>query len=229
MSEPISQPPLPELPIADGPSDSTRDAIFAAVMKDLRPVRPLGLRTRAMMVLGVSVVAAAVAVISFGEIGITSCAHHSADVLACAIVAGVAALAIAGSQSPRIQSAFQRVNRWLLLSALLLAWTGWVASGLHETAVDTAFTAESLGCGLRSLFVGALAFAGFAFIWRKTDPWSPRLTGALFGACAGLVASAGVGMVCPPAFGGHALIGHWIAVPILAGLGALVSRRLLAP
>jgi hypothetical protein len=228
-SEPSPEQSLPELPLDDGPSDRTREAIFAAVMSDLRPVRPMTLRARAMLVLAVAVAAAAAAVVSFGRIGIASCAHHSADVVACGIVAIVAALAIGGSQSPRVQVALQRANRGLLLALLLVAWTAWVASGLHETGLETAFTMESVGCGLRSLFVGALAFAGFAFIWRKTDPWSPRLTGALFGACAGLVASAGVGMVCPPAFGGHALIGHWLAVPILAGLGALVSRPLLAP
>lgn len=221
---------LPDLPGVDqGPSEATRKAIFSAVMADMRPVRPLNLRTRAMLVLVVALLAAGVSVVSFGMIGITSCAHHSGDVIAAGIVAGVAALAIAGSQSARLQGALQRTNRGLLLVALLIAWTLWVLSGLQGAGMHTALTAGSLGCGLRSLFVGALAFGGFAFIWRKTDPWSPRLTGALMGACAGLVASAGVGMVCPPSLGGHALVGHWIAVPLLAGFGALVSRRVLAP
>ncbi len=67
------------------------------------------------------------------------------------------------------------------------------------------------------------------WVWRKTDPWTPRLSGALIGACAGIIASTSVGIVCAAGHGGHVLVGHWLVVPLLAIAGFAVSRRVLAP
>lgn len=49
------------------------------------------------------------------------------------------------------------------------------------------------------------------------------------GVCAGTIASAGVGIPCPGEHGGHLLVGHWLAVPLLALFGALIGRRVPSP
>jgi hypothetical protein len=67
------------------------------------------------------------------------------------------------------------------------------------------------------------------WVWRRADPWSPRVTGAFIGAASGCIATAGVSVACTMQHAGHLMLGHWLAVPLLALAGALVARRTLAP
>jgi hypothetical protein len=76
---------------------------------------------------------------------------------------------------------------------------------------------------------GVIGGAAFMWVWRKTDPWTPRLSGAFIGVAAGVVSSAHVGIVCAGDHGGHLMVGHWLVVPLMALLGFLASRRVLAP
>lgn len=222
---------LPEqaFAVTDKPSEATREAIRRAVRADLKPVEAVSMNKRALFVLGVGVASASLVVISYGGAGLKGLAKHAVGTVVTAIVALLATLAIAGSFTPKLQDKLGRSQRGLLLATLLVAWTVYLASHITDQALGTALAGPAIGCCLRSLLAGSIGCGAFLYIFRRTDPWTPRVSGALLGACAGTIASAGVGIPCPSETGGHLMVGHWLAVPLLALFGALVARRVLEP
>jgi hypothetical protein len=230
-SNEMSDEAIGALSIADdlSPSEATRDAIRRAVMADLEPGEVLSVKRRAAYVFAAGVASAALVVVSYGAAGVHGLAKHVVATVVAGVVAALAALAIGGSFTPSMQARLGRSSRGLFVASLIVAWTLYVFSGMTDQALGTAFAGPALGCGLRSMLAGLLGCGAFMFIWRRTDPWTPRISGALIGGCAGTIASAGVGIPCAAEHGGHLLIGHWLAVPLLALFGALVARRVLAP
>lgn len=109
------------------------------------------------------------------------------------------------------------------LIGLALAARGF--SNLSEHLV----TRLSMSCFLHVLLTGSIAAGISAFIWRRSDPFTPRLTGALLGAFGGLLGVLSVGLTCPSSEGWHLLFGHGLSVCVLAALGALFGRRILSP
>ena len=62
--------------------------------------------------------------------------------------------------------------------------------------------------------------------WRRSDPVTPRATGAAFGAGAGLGSALLVDLWCPVAYVPHLLLGHVLPIAILSLAGALIGGRL---
>jgi hypothetical protein len=213
----------------DGPSNDTRDAVRAAIVAELEPLEPMSVKKRALFVLGAAVASAALAVVSYGSMGLHGLAKNAVAVVVCGIVALLATLAIGGSYTEKGQQILGRNNRGLLVATLIVLWSLYLFAGMTDQALGTALAGPAIGCGLRSLVAGALGGGAMMWVWRNTDPWTPRISGALIGACAGSIASAGVGIPCAAELGGHLLIGHWIAVPLLALVGWLAAPRILAP
>lgn len=84
-------------------------------------------------------------------------------------------------------------------------------------------------CGLRALFLGALTGAGLFYVWRRSDPYTPQITGALAGLLCGLVAASATGFVCAGSESWHLWLGHGLTVLALVWLGAWLGRRFLSP
>ena len=215
--------------VTDKPSEATREAIRQAVLADLKPVEAVSMGKRALFVLGIGVASALLVVISYGGAGLQGLAKHVVGTVVTAVVAVLATLAIAGSFTPKLQAKLGRSQRALVLATLVVAWTVYLASNITDQALGTALAGPAIGCWLRSLLAGLVGCGAFLYIFRRTDPWTPRISGALLGACAGTIASAGVGIPCPSETGGHLMVGHWLAVPLLALFGAIVARRVLEP
>jgi hypothetical protein len=118
--------------------------------------------------------------------------------------------------------------RWLVPLAFAAAVSWWV---LRATDGDlmSGLAVKALGCAARSLGVGAFVWLALAWIWRGSDPWSPRRSGAVLGAVVGCTSCAAVGIACLTEHAGHVVVGHWLAIPLLAALGALLARRVVAP
>lgn len=125
--------------------------------------------------------------------------------------------------------------RWQarLLVALLvpLSFFAYLALGANETLpVGRALGNEgTVGCGLFTLLASAIVSLGIMLPWRRTDPVSPRLTGALLGLGGGLVAAIAMGVVCPCREGWHLWLAHGASLVSVALIGAWVGRRWLAP
>lgn len=120
-----------------------------------------------------------------------------------------------------------------LLVALLvpLSFLVYLALGASETlpmgrALDNEGT---VGCGLYTLLTSAVVSLGIMLPWRRTDPVSPGLTGALLGLGGGLVAAIAMGVVCPCREGWHLWLAHGASLVSVVLIGAWIGRRWLAP
>ena len=71
--------------------------------------------------------------------------------------------------------------------------------------------------------------AGLLLSWRRTDPFTPFLTGALIGGWAGLAGAVALGLFCPSCDVGHLILGHGGVVLLGIMIGGWLGRRLLAP
>jgi len=116
----------------------------------------------------------------------------------------------------------------------LLAPAGFAAVvGLSQTAIPLVDRGVAEGstsaCLVRGAVLALLPLAAFGLLWRRTDPFTPRLTGALIGAWAGLTAAVGLTVSCPTDSAAHVAVGHGGALLAGALLGVWIGRRVLSP
>jgi hypothetical protein len=84
-----------------------------------------------------------------------------------------------------------------------------------------------LRCLALSVGTGGLMLFAALMSWRRSDPITPRATGAAFGAGAGLGSALLVDLWCPVAYVPHLLLGHVLPIAILAVAGGLIGGRVL--
>jgi hypothetical protein len=87
----------------------------------------------------------------------------------------------------------------------------------------------ALPCSLHAFVSGALISGAILLLWRRTDPFSPGLTGALVGLVGGLAGAIAVSLACPSTEGWHLWLGHGFAILGVVLLGWLAGRRWLSP
>jgi hypothetical protein len=123
--------------------------------------------------------------------------------------------------------------RWsiaLAVPALFFGYLGYAASHtlpLSEFVHGHAHRAAV--CGLHAVLAGALLSAGVLAAWRRTDPITPGLSGALAGLVGGLSAAAALGVACPNNEAWHLWTAHGTTVVILVVAGWLAGKRWLSP
>jgi hypothetical protein len=214
-------------PLPGEPSAKTRDAIRDAILADLAPVRPRRLGARMLVFFVAAVVALALGVPTFGMV-------MPAPDLGRAVIAGLivllaATLTITASFSPVRRWRFSASAKLLFVGLLLVGWVIHLVSLARTGAMAGAMQPAALVCGVRAVLAGMVAGVAALWAFQYADPWSPRRSGALIGAAAGCVASAGVGISCGKSELGHLLLGHGGVVLLLAVLSALVAPRALKP
>ncbi len=84
-----------------------------------------------------------------------------------------------------------------------------------------------LRCLVLSVGTGGLMLFAALMSWRRSDPVTPRATGAAFGAGAGLGSALLVDLWCPVGYVPHLLLGHVLPIAILSLAGALIGGRVL--
>jgi hypothetical protein len=114
----------------------------------------------------------------------------------------------------------------LFLGYLAATASSWMT---FERFSQGASASHAVGCGLMSLFLGALVSGGVLLLWRGTDPLTPGLSGALVGLVGGLGGAVAVGIACPSHEAWHMGCSHGLGVIALVFLGGAVGRRLLSP
>ena len=83
-----------------------------------------------------------------------------------------------------------------------------------------------LGCGIGSTLAGGILVLLFSRVFRNSLATRPAITGALYGAGAGLAVNAGWRIACPVSPTSHALGVHGAAIIATVILGALIGRSL---
>ncbi|MCC6217553.1 MAG: DUF1109 family protein [Polyangiaceae bacterium] len=129
-----------------------------------------------------------------------------------------------------------RASRWgrfALLGVLPASFAVYLMLIADEWIPLASFGAEhqarAADCGLHAIVISAFLTAAMMLVWRRTDPFSPGLSGALVGLAGGLVGALAVGAVCPTHDAWHLLLSHGTLVALLSAAGWLVGRRALAP
>lgn len=109
-----------------------------------------------------------------------------------------------------------------------LTQTAWASVPFHEFS-EGAYAAHAIRCGALCFGVGALMSGGVMLLWRRTDPLTPGVSGALLGLVGGMGSALGLGIACPSHEAWHLCISHGVVVASLVVLGAAAGRRLLTP
>ncbi|MEJ7732106.1 MAG: NrsF family protein [Polyangiaceae bacterium] len=192
------------------------------MLADSAPARSASAAARRLVVLGASTLTLALAAVSFGKkLGAPRDNLRELAVGAVMLAGGAALVAIAMPPSTR-----SRGVRLALLVTFVGAWAaylGWTSSTPGGPPLP------ALSCLAVSTIAGALALVLGHWAWRNTDPWTPRWTGARLGALAGGAGAAGVGVACTYHDLGHLLVGHGLALVLLASVGAAIAHRTLRP
>jgi hypothetical protein len=92
-----------------------------------------------------------------------------------------------------------------------------------------AMASHAVRCGALCLVVGALVTGAVLLLWRRTDPLTPGISGALAGLTGGMGSALAFGVACPSHEAWHLGFSHGLVVVGLVILGGAVGRRLLAP
>lgn len=95
--------------------------------------------------------------------------------------------------------------------------------------LDDASVKSVSACARHSLLSGVIGASALMFIWRRTDPFSPTLTGGLLGLFGGVLGTVSVGLLCNHGEGLHLTLGHGVSLVVLLVLGLIVGRRWLSP
>jgi hypothetical protein len=214
------------------PGAAVTEAIRTQCTAHLKPARRWCSRTR--WALSVLLSGSVVALLM-----VDGLMHHPTDALAGTLLPALAWGLIQGlllyvglGRPPGLRGG--RALRWgLTLSVPLLLMVYWTLIARHWTSFDAAVSSASahnlVDCGLHALLYGSLATLGILLVWRRTDPLSPGLSGAMGGLAGGLVGVVALGFSCPCARVWHLWLGHGSSVVLLVVLGWAVGRRWLSP
>ncbi len=108
-------------------------------------------------------------------------------------------------------------------------WESAANANTLETLTQGAYASHAMRCGAVCFIIGALMSAGLMLLWRRTDPLTPGISGALVGLVGGMGSALGMGIACPSHEAWHLCVSHGVVVASLVVLGAAAGRRLLAP
>lgn len=116
----------------------------------------------------------------------------------------------------------------VLLSAVYLAF---VITGFDplSSVGGAAARMQLWRCGLHGALIGGLCLIALLWPWRRTDPFSPGLLGAVLGGLSGLGGMLSVDAGCANSEGFHVLLGHGLGVVVLGLVGRALGRRWLQP
>lgn len=229
MVEPSDDSPLfrhlaDQAPVVD---DRVLRALEAEIGAAAETARPWSRRSRLLtsLLLG----ALALGLTSLGAMGTPAAPLVFGAVLgSLALGALVVALAAPGGARGNRKGRRLLVADIVALSVTYLAFgiTGFepLASLGHAEA-----SAQLWRCGLHGALSGGLCLIALLWPWRRTDPFSPALLGALLGALSGLAGMLSVDAGCASSEGFHVLLGHGLGVLVLGLVGMALGRRWLPP
>ncbi len=199
--------------------------------RDLKPEHPLALKKRVLL-------SALLALFGLCAIVVLRLGHLSSlgglfeDALYgtlgwVSVVLGVLVVGLARPPGRRVARPI-RVVLAMAVPIVFLVYLALLASSILPLG-QAVRHASMVSCGLHTLVSSAAVALCMMLPWRRTDPFSPGLTGALFGLGGGLAAAIAMGTVCPSREAWHLWLAHGLTLAGAVVIGALVGRRWLAP
>jgi hypothetical protein len=210
------------------PSSTCNQKIHSTCTKDLQACQAMSARRRSLISLAVLLVVGTALLILTrrGLSGVTAAALWGA--LGWAIVQTVILfLGFARQQSG--SSTRVRLGMTVLVPLLFFGYLTLIRTSsppLGEFIAHSENTGHALHCGLFSFVIGAFAACGILFLWRKTDPFTPRLSGSLAGLLGGLGAATPIGLVCPGTDCWHLWLAHGLSLVVGGWNGGHAGKAL---
>ncbi|HTM44701.1 MAG TPA: NrsF family protein [Polyangiaceae bacterium] len=212
------------------PSDACNKQIRAACTGDLKACQAMSAKTRSLASLGLLLfVGLSVLLLARQRLsGVTAAALWGATGWALIQVL----VLVFGLTRQRGSSARVRVGLALLVPTAFFGYLTLIrssTSSFSEFVQQPQQTQHAMHCGLFSFVIGSVAAVSIMLLWRRTDPFTPRITGSLAGLAGGLAAATPVGLVCPGTDGWHLCLAHGLSLVLVVALGAVLGRRWLSP
>ena len=215
------------------PSDECSKAIRGACTKGLCKERGVSAMTRGLLTLGLC----AIVLLYYFWYAVDD--HRPSGIVRTGVFGaigwlGAQAALVFGTLARPPGKRGSRGVRIALLAIVPLAFVGYLLLVSNEQFAFAKFAqgypaGHAIGCGLVALFFGALVAGGAMIAWRRTDPYTPGISGALIGMVGGLASGAGMSLACPSHEAFHSCFAHGMVVFALALLGFGFGRRMLAP
>jgi hypothetical protein len=231
QKDPLADLPWPAATVT--PSEACSQAIRGTCTKGLCPGRGISAVGRGLLTMGLSLLLLALYV----WFAVTD--RRPSAIVSTALFGAVGWL---GAQAILVfltlaRPPGKRGSRALRLGLLIgvpVAFLGYLALVSTEHFTFAKFTqgysgGHAIGCALVALFFGALVTGGALFAWRRTDPYTPGLSGGMIGLVGGLASGAGMSVACSSHEAFHACFAHGVVVFALALAGFGLGRRLLTP
>ena len=212
---------------APRPRDSVLQSIHRDLDKDTKPRRCLSKLQRVM--LSASLLALGLVLASAKALVV----HPQPLLVAAVALMSVAGLFLAGAM-PQGRSLLQLpVRRSLVFMLVAAVFVALVLRAESFLTVGEFILGDGLAsttvCLVHSLMGGVAGTILLMFVWRRSDPFSPSISGALLGCLGGLMGTLSVELLCENGEGWHLTLGHGLPVLALALVSMLVGRRWLAP
>jgi hypothetical protein len=112
---------------------------------------------------------------------------------------------------------------------LYIAYNSSTLSSLAAFLGSPTHCTRAAQCGVSASILGAVGALGLMFMLRGSDPYCPRLSGAVLGLMGGVLGALSTGIVCPGQAVWHTVLGHGLSLVAVTLVGAGVGRRILAP
>lgn len=221
---------LPPMPARLEPPRQVSESIRQRVAANLQSQRGPSGRTRWLMGLaGVVVAMFAVGIMAAEQAALAPQRAFAILLLGISLV-GVATFVGLGRTGGVPVSVGTRTALALLppLGFLLVVWLAHDVMPL-EALSSAPMEASTAGCLMHGALLAALPLVMLVLAWRRTDPFTPRLTGALIGGWAGLTGAVGLTVACPSTELFHVAVGHGGALVGGALIGLWLGRRFLSP
>jgi hypothetical protein len=191
------------------------------VERDLRPARGASTLAR--------VGAAALAAAAAGSAGAMMSADAGGASLGVIVIVAASVAMIAAATGFSMARASVPKRLALALAPVLAFYAVVLAAGsmhVHEAGVASD---AAVVCFVRGAMLAALPLAVMVVLWRRSDPFTPRLSGALLGGWAGLSGAVALTLACPSDEFWHVAIGHGGALLGGAVIGAVLASRWIRP
>ena len=216
------------------PSTDVSDAIRRACTENLTPSAPLSATKRVLLSIVTS------GSLFFLLVAVGWVRHPPKDAIYLALLGAVAwgviqaSVLFIGHGRPPGRRA-DKMLRWAALLAvpavfgLHLLFASGPALSFHDFLVVPKSLRTTVVCGVHSIVFGASASAALFVLWRRTDPFSPKLTGALTGLAGGLVGAVALDMTCASHEAWHLWLGHGLTLLAFVFGGWFAGRKWLTP
>lgn len=216
------------------PSAEVSESIRRACTEQLAPCRVLNLRKRVLVSIGTSTVLFALLL----TVGWLRHPPRTAVVEALfgaflwgLVQAAVLCVGLGRPPGRRCACWIRKATVFIVLSLFVahLTLTSTSLLPFNEFFTVPRSLRSTVVCGIHSILFGGLAVTALFAIWRRTDPFRPRLTGAMMGLAGGLVGAVALDMTCTCYEAWHLWLGHGISLLLIVVGGWFAGGKWLSP